>query len=97
MQIIDEQIQSYCDAHTSPESSVLKQLNRDTFANVLQPRMLSGHFQGRLLSMMSKMMAHDSTQKGDAISTTFLNILVVAVIILVVLGIAKIAKDFIKK
>ncbi len=59
MQIIDENIQSYCDAHTSPENAVLKQLNRDTFANVLQPRMLSGHFQGRLLSMISKMIRPD--------------------------------------
>ncbi|MES2559189.1 MAG: class I SAM-dependent methyltransferase [Bacteroidota bacterium] len=55
MDIIDEKIQQYCDTHTSEESDVLKQLNRDTHANVLQPRMLSGHFQGRLLSMISKM------------------------------------------
>ena len=44
MEIINEQIQQYCDEHTSPESEVLKQLNRDTHANVLQPRMLSGSF-----------------------------------------------------
>ncbi|MES2780526.1 MAG: O-methyltransferase [Bacteroidota bacterium] len=55
MEIINETIQQYCDAYTSPESDVLTQLNRDTHANVLQPRMLSGHFQGRLLSMISKM------------------------------------------
>lgn len=55
MDIINENIQQYCDTYTSPESEVLKQLNRDTHANVLQPRMLSGHFQGRLLSMLSKM------------------------------------------
>lgn len=55
MEIIDENIQKYCDRYTSEESEVLKQLNRDTHANVLQPRMLSGHFQGRLLSMISKM------------------------------------------
>lgn len=55
MDIINPSIQDYCDAHTSPESDVLKKLNRDTQANVLQPRMLSGHFQGRLLSMLSKM------------------------------------------
>lgn len=48
-------IQVYCDAHTSPESGVLSELNRDTHANVLYPRMLSGHFQGRLLSMISHM------------------------------------------
>lgn len=53
--MIDPLIQAYCDAHTSPESEVLQKLNRETFANVLQPRMLSGHFQGRVLSMISHM------------------------------------------
>lgn len=55
MDIINETIQQYCDSYTSAENEVLKQLNRETHANVLQPRMLSGHFQGRLLSMISKM------------------------------------------
>jgi predicted O-methyltransferase YrrM len=55
MELIHPLIQEYCDQHTSPESLLLKQLNRETHANVLQPRMLSGHFQGRLLSMVSKM------------------------------------------
>lgn len=55
MEFIDEKLQQYCDNHTTAESDVLKQLNRDTNANVLQPRMLSGHFQGRLLSMLSSM------------------------------------------
>ncbi|AMS25775.1 methyltransferase [Bacteroidetes bacterium UKL13-3] len=55
MDIINETIQQYCDSYTSSENEVLKQLNRETHANVLQPRMLSGHFQGRLLSMISKM------------------------------------------
>ena len=53
--IISPAIQQYCDDHTQPESEVLKKLSRHTFANVLQPRMLSGHFQGRLLSMFSQM------------------------------------------
>lgn len=57
MDIVNQQIQDYCDFHTSPEGEVLKKLDRDTQANVLQPRMLSGHFQGRLLSMLSKMIA----------------------------------------
>jgi caffeoyl-CoA O-methyltransferase len=55
MEIINPQIQIYCNDHTSPETNTLKELNRDTFANILQPRMLSGHFQGRLLSMISHM------------------------------------------
>jgi predicted O-methyltransferase YrrM len=57
MEMINEHIQNYCDKHTSEENNLLKQLNRDTHAHVLQPRMLSGHFQGRLLSMISKMIA----------------------------------------
>jgi predicted O-methyltransferase YrrM len=55
MEFIADRLQQYCDNHTKPESDLLKQLNRDTHANVLQPRMLSGHFQGRLLSMISHM------------------------------------------
>lgn len=55
MELIPEILQQYCDAHTTPETQVLKKLNRDTHAHVLQPRMLSGHFQGRLLSMISHM------------------------------------------
>jgi caffeoyl-CoA O-methyltransferase len=55
MEFIDEKLDAYCCNHTTAENSVLKKLNRDTHVNVLQPRMLSGHFQGRLLSMLSKM------------------------------------------
>ena len=55
MEIIANLINQYCTEHTSPENEVLKSLNRYTHANVLQPRMLSGHFQGRLLSMLSNM------------------------------------------
>ncbi len=53
--IISPDIQTYCDSHTEPESEVLKKLNRYTCANVLQPRMISGHFQGKFLAMLSKM------------------------------------------
>lgn len=55
MEFIDEKIETYALAHSQPESEVLKKLNRDTHANVLMPRMLSGHMQGNLLSMLSKM------------------------------------------
>ena len=55
MEIFDAKILAYCETHSSEESDVLKALNRFTHANVLQPRMLSGHFQGRLLSMLSHM------------------------------------------
>lgn len=55
MEIVDSKIAAYCRQHTTAESPLLRQLNRDTHAQVLQPRMLSGHFQGRFLSMISHM------------------------------------------
>ncbi len=54
--LIPDNLQQYCDDATSDESNVLQQLNRHTHANILQPRMLSGHFQGRLLSMISHLL-----------------------------------------
>lgn len=55
MDFINPAIQEYAERQTSEESSLLKQINRNTHANVLRPRMLSGHLQGRLLSMLSCM------------------------------------------
>jgi caffeoyl-CoA O-methyltransferase len=55
MDFISEKIVEYSEAHSSPESSSLKELNRETNAKVLMPRMLSGHLQGRILSMISHM------------------------------------------
>ena len=55
MDIVDPQMADYAAAHTSPETPLLKKINRDTHASVLKPRMLSGHLQGRLLSMISHM------------------------------------------
>lgn len=57
MEFIDIQIQNYSDAHTSSESEILSALNRETHAKVMSPRMLSGHYQGRLLSLFSKLVA----------------------------------------
>jgi hypothetical protein len=54
-QITNADIQRYVDAHSSAEPEYLARINRDTHAQVLSPRMLSGHFQGRLLSMISHM------------------------------------------
>ncbi len=56
MEFIDEKLLDYCQDHSSPESDLLKQLSRDTRAKVLNPRMLSGHLQGRFLSMISRML-----------------------------------------
>lgn len=55
MEFIDEKLDAYCCDHTSNESALLAKLNRETHVKVLQPRMLSGHFQGRMLSLLSKM------------------------------------------
>ncbi|MCI0750898.1 MAG: class I SAM-dependent methyltransferase [Flammeovirgaceae bacterium] len=55
MDITNPEIQLYSEQYTSKESELLKQINRDTHAHVLMPRMLSGHLQGRLLSMLSCM------------------------------------------
>lgn len=55
MHFIDQEIEAYAEAHTSPESDLLKRLNRQTHVKILHPRMLSGHFQGRMLSMISWM------------------------------------------
>ncbi|KYG84914.1 methyltransferase [Roseivirga seohaensis] len=55
MEFIPEDIQKYVEAHTDPESELLMDLNRETHAKVMMPRMLSGHLQGRALSMISHM------------------------------------------
>ena len=54
MDFLPEIISSYAEAHTSPESDLLKALNKETHLRTLQPRMLSGHLQGRFLSFLSK-------------------------------------------
>lgn len=55
MEFIDEELLRYSEDHTSPESELLRKINRQTHLNVMKPRMLSGHLQGRLLSMFSHM------------------------------------------
>lgn len=55
MNIIHPDIDLYCEGVTSPESSLLYELNRKTHTNMVNPRMLSGHFQGRWLAMISQM------------------------------------------
>jgi caffeoyl-CoA O-methyltransferase len=56
MDFLPPDISAYSEAHTSPESELLRQLNRNTQARMLYPRMLSGHLQGRVLSMLSRML-----------------------------------------
>lgn len=53
MDFLDPKIESYALDHTEKESLLLSNLNRQTHLKVLQPRMLSGHLQGRILSFLS--------------------------------------------
>jgi caffeoyl-CoA O-methyltransferase len=55
MEILDPQLQLYLETHCDPEPEGLKKINRETHLKQLKPNMLSGHFQGRLLSMLSKL------------------------------------------
>jgi predicted O-methyltransferase YrrM len=55
MDFIDKKIEDYAKLYTSPESETMKELNRETYLNKLQPRMLSGHIQGSFLKMISQM------------------------------------------
>ncbi len=55
MNFLPDEIDRYAVSHTSKESDLLYKLNRETNMKVLQPRMLSGHLQGRVLSMLSNM------------------------------------------
>jgi caffeoyl-CoA O-methyltransferase len=55
MEILPDILQSYLDDHCEPEPEWLQAINRETYLKVLRPHMLSGHYQGRLLSFLSKM------------------------------------------
>jgi predicted O-methyltransferase YrrM len=55
MDFIPLELQAYAENHTSSEPKLLQDLTKETWQKVLQPRMLSGHYQGRLLSLISKL------------------------------------------
>jgi predicted O-methyltransferase YrrM len=55
MDFLPEDLQNYIENHTSEESALLRKIDRETHAQVLMSRMLSGHVQGGFLSMMSKL------------------------------------------
>ena len=55
MHFISQELEDYIEQNSQNEPELLVQLNRETYQKVLQPRMLSGHFQGRVLSMLSKL------------------------------------------
>ena len=60
MEFLPEQIEEYAINHTEKEPQLLAELNRETWANVMIPRMLSGHLQGRVLSMFSKLVSPEN-------------------------------------
>ena len=60
MHFISQELEDYIEQHSQNEPELLVQLNRETYQKVLQPRMLSGHFQGRFLSMLSKLIRPSS-------------------------------------
>lgn len=55
MEFLPADIQAYVEAHSDKETALLSELNRETHSKVMMPRMLSGHLQGRMLSMLSHM------------------------------------------
>jgi caffeoyl-CoA O-methyltransferase len=54
MHFISEELENYVAHHSQKEPQLLKELDIETHQKIMQPRMLSGHFQGRVLSMLSK-------------------------------------------
>ena len=55
MDFLPEKINDYVEKHSQREPELLAKLNRETWQKQMQPRMLSGHLQGRVLSMLSKL------------------------------------------
>ncbi|MBK0370358.1 O-methyltransferase [Flavobacterium agrisoli] len=55
MHFISEELENYIEKHSQKEPELLAKLNRETYQKILLPRMLSGHFQGRVLSILSKL------------------------------------------
>lgn len=57
MEFISEELKNYLIKYCDPEDELLKKIDRETNLKVSMPRMLSGHYQGRVLSMLSKMIS----------------------------------------
>ena len=57
MNFISPELEEYIENNSSKEPQLLSELNRETWAKVLMPRMLSGHLQGRVLSFFSKLIS----------------------------------------
>ncbi|MCP4522500.1 MAG: O-methyltransferase [Cytophagales bacterium] len=57
MEFLEENLERYIASHSEAETELLAKVNRDTHVDVMNPRMLSGHLQGRVLSMLSHMIS----------------------------------------
>ena len=57
MNFLPDNIDQYAAAHSQSEPELLSELYRETWQKALVPRMISGHFQGRVLSMISKLVS----------------------------------------
>ena len=55
MHFIPQELEDYIEQHSEKEPVLLAALSKETYQKILLPRMLSGHFQGRVLSMLSKL------------------------------------------
>ena len=55
MELLSDELTNYLDSYCDSEDDLLKTINRDTHLKVLKPHMVSGHYQGRVLSMLSKL------------------------------------------
>lgn len=57
MHFLPPPLEAYITEHSEPEPELLRELSRETHLKVLRPRMITGHFQGRVLAMLSKLIA----------------------------------------
>ncbi len=57
MHFLSSSLEDYITANSQEEPEILKELTKETHLKVIQPRMLTGHFQGRVLSLLSKLMS----------------------------------------
>lgn len=56
MSFVNDDLSAYLQRSCEPEPELLRRINRETQLEILMPRMVSGHYQGRVLSFLSKMM-----------------------------------------
>ena len=57
MHFLSDTLEQYIEQHSDAEPTLLQALSRETHLKIIQPRMITGHFQGRFLSLLSKIVA----------------------------------------